>query len=66
MKYYCEYKFDKGMTIQTAGESELKARCSYEVRQNKIHSLKLYNTSQECKNSLRTYSKAVRFEGAII
>ena len=65
-KYYCEYKFDKGMTIQTAGESELKSRCSFEKKRNTIGSLTLYPTLQDCKDSLKTYSKKVTFEGAII
>ncbi len=33
MKYYCEYKFDKGVTIQTASALELERRCSFEKKE---------------------------------
>ena len=66
MKYYCEYKFDKGVTIQTASALELERRCSFEKKRNTIGGLTLYPTLQDCKDSLKTYSKKVTFEGAII
>ena len=62
MKWYVEYEMNykhNQMVIKVATIDELNRRAPYEKAKNTLSALKLYDSLEECKQSLKHYSKSV-------